>query len=125
LLLDTKQPEAAIAEAQQCLDVVTPLLSRSDSDARRIAADCRLTHGDALAARGRSGEAHLQWSEALTAIEPVARSSEDPAFLQIWARALHAVGRLKEANELAARLTTRGYRHPSFLQVFDKGARST
>jgi tetratricopeptide (TPR) repeat protein len=123
LLLDSGKPETAALEAEQCLSVLSSLLSGSDPDALRIAVDCRLVYGDALAARRRPADARAQWCEALAAIEPAARTSEDPAVLQLWARALRAVGRLNEANEVAARLVGRGYRHPSFLEVFNNGVR--
>ena len=116
LLLADGDAAAGAAEAEAGIAVLAPVLAKNpwDRDALRASVDCQLLLGGAAAAARRTDQASMHWRRALAAIEPAAHASDDPAYLQLWARALRHVGREPEAATIADRLAARGYRNPDF-----------
>ena len=105
----------ALAIAERALSVrekggVQPL----DPDSRYLLARARTVQGDQLASTGRSGAAQAAWTAALGLL-PRGRG-ETPRQQATRYSILKRLGRAEEANALAARLDSLGYRHPTYIE---------
>ena len=112
-------PAEAVREAGGARKIADTLLRRSKDDrqAVRLLGLSLELQGRALRRQGDRKGASDAWTLAVAALEPIARTSQDYAFLEPWVLALVGLGRLEDAREAARRLDAIGYRNPSFLRA--------
>jgi serine/threonine-protein kinase len=81
--------------------------------------------GRLLEKLGRQDEARMAWERALTIVEPVARDSDETGFLDLWARILLRLDRLKDAEPVVRELRALGYQDESLDELLQaKGLES-
>jgi serine/threonine-protein kinase len=116
ILLAANKPAAAVDASEACRAVLVPVESSAlpDPDTRAGLVQCDLLAGAALTGLGRAQQATDVWQRALATIEPLTRNSNDPARLQLLARALARAGRVQEAEAVVQRLEEMGYRNTLF-----------
>jgi len=119
LFLSRGEARHAEAEARRAQQIADRLLERSrdDRQAARIRGVSLELQGRAWARQGNRQKAAGAWTEAVAALEPVARPSRDYEFLDPWALALLGAGRIDEAKEVVQILGAIGYRHPIFADA--------
>jgi len=109
----------AAREARAAREIADHLLHRSKDDrqALRLLGLSLELQGRALRRQGDRKGASDAWTLAVAALEPIARTSQDYAFVEPWVLALVGLGRLDDAREAARRLDAIGYRNPSFVRA--------
>jgi eukaryotic-like serine/threonine-protein kinase len=110
---------AAEAALRRAIGIIDPALAKrpTDLNLRVASTDTRLELGDALARDGRSTEARAIWTEALAAIDSVARTRKLTDHMVLQAAALMRLDRLDEARPIVLDLVRRGYRRPRWIAV--------
>ncbi len=106
---------AAAVESETTRQLAAGALQRSADDplAMRLRAIGLLLAGDVARAQGHDTAAARAYDDALAAIEPLARGSNDDRLLVPWADALDRVGRSSDRRAVMERLEALGYRrHP-------------
>jgi len=78
-----------------------------------VLATSRYFAGQIAAAEGNTDQARLLWAAGLDMVDP---GQTDPRHRAIRAMLLQALGRTKEANELAAELSDQGFAEPNFTR---------
>jgi serine/threonine-protein kinase len=126
LFLARGDAQRAGTEARLAQQIADRLLERSGGDrqARRIRGVSLELQGRAWSRQGDRQKAASAWTEAVAALDPVARASRDYEFLDPWAQALLGVGRIDEAKEVVQTLGAIGYRHPTFVDAIARGGLS-
>ena len=102
----------AASDADAALEALSGIHGAAAAD-RQVARIRSLAHalqGRVWQARGDAARARAAWTQALTAIEPVARNTSDYQFLDPLARALIAVDRAADAAPVLEKLRNMGYR---------------
>ena len=94
--------------------------SKDDRQAVRLRGLALALQAQALEHSGRTRQAAGIWAEAVAALEPVARSTQDYLFLDPWAQALAGAGRIDEAKEVVQTLAAIGYRNPIFITAISR-----
>jgi serine/threonine-protein kinase len=69
-----------------------------------------LLEGRLLEGQARKKEALAAWGRALEIIEPLARESDETAYLEVWAKALLRLDRVREAAPIVKRLQAVGHK---------------
>ena len=103
---------AAASDADAAVQTLEGLRGPAAAD-RQVARIRSLAHalqGRIWTARHDAARARAAWTQALDAIEPVARDTSDYQFLDPLARALLALDRTGEAAPILEKLKTMGYR---------------
>jgi len=112
---------AALAEAteRRSLGIVAPALAKKPSDLnlRAASAEVNIELGDALARSGRPADARAAWSQALAAIDSVARVRHLTDHLALQSAALMRLDRLDEARPIVVDLVHQGYRRQRWITV--------
>jgi tetratricopeptide (TPR) repeat protein len=112
---------AALAEAteRRSLGIVAPALAKKPSDLnlRAASAEANIELGDALARGGRTADARAAWSQALAAIDSVARVRHLTDHLALQSAALMRLDRLDEARPIVVDLVHQGYRRQRWITV--------
>jgi tetratricopeptide (TPR) repeat protein len=100
-------------------DAMEALLDKfpNDRDAGRWLSEAHLLEGEILQRQGREGQARSEWSRSLEIIEPLASESDDTAFLDVWARVLLRLDRIREAEPIVRKLHEAGYKDRTFLDL--------
>ncbi|MDP9193011.1 MAG: serine/threonine-protein kinase [Acidobacteriota bacterium] len=104
----------AAGEAIRLLDSPPP----NDPTWFRFLAEAQLARGEALTAAGQSAEAQMAFATAREAIETAARTSTDPAVLDIKARTVLWAD--SDANPLLQQLERLGYRHRDLVNLVNQ-----
>ena len=109
----------AEASERRAIAIIDPSLAKKPSDLnlRVASADARLELGDALARAGRSPDAREAWSQALAAVDSLARARHLTDHLALQSAALMRLDRLDEARPIVLDLVQRGYRRPRWIAV--------
>ena len=104
---------------RRAIGIIDSGLSKRPSDLNlRIAStDTRLELGDALQRGGRLAEARASWTQALAAIDSVARTRKLTDHLALQAAALMRLDRLDEARPIVLDLVRRGYRRRRWIAI--------
>ena len=116
---EARQAEAEARLAQQIADCLLES-SRDDRQAARIRGVSLELQGRAWARQGNRQKAAGAWTEAVAALEPVARRSRDYEFLDSWALALLGAGRIGDSKEVVQTLAAIGYRNPAFITAISR-----
>jgi tetratricopeptide (TPR) repeat protein len=126
LFLARGDAQRAGTEARLAQQIADRLLERSrdDRQATRIRGVSLELQGRAWSRQGSRQKAAGAWTEAVAALEPVARPSRDYEILEPWALALLGAGRVDEAKEVVQTLGAIGYRHPTFVDAIARGGLS-
>lgn len=107
----------AVAEARAALTALGRSSDTSDDRARQmLEGEIHLVLGDALAAAGRPAEGRADWQAAVALLQPLAADGRDPRLLSPLAQALLRLGRRAEAQNVADRLRSGGYRRAPFAE---------
>jgi tRNA A-37 threonylcarbamoyl transferase component Bud32/tetratricopeptide (TPR) repeat protein len=108
---------AAARDADASLSVSGRLIAgnQADRNAARLRSLGYALVAQLAEARGEPQSARAAWSQALAAIAPVAERIDDYQFLDPLARALAALGRVKDADPIVTKLTAMGYRNPRLI----------
>ncbi len=113
--------KAAAAEAteRRALSIIAPALEKKPSDLslRAASAEANIELGDALARSGRAADARAAWSQALAAIDSVARARHVTDHLALQSGALMRLDRLDDARPIVLDLVRQGYRRPRWIEV--------
>jgi tetratricopeptide (TPR) repeat protein/tRNA A-37 threonylcarbamoyl transferase component Bud32 len=81
-----------------------------------------LLEGRLLEQQARKEEALAAWSRALEIIEPLARGSAETAYLEIWAKALLRLEKVREAEAIVQKLRAMGHKSEELSELCqDKG----
>ena len=105
-----------IVETQQSLERLVAE-DRNNRQAQLGLAQTYLLLGDVLERLGRTNGAERARTQALEAVEPFARGSQETEFLAVWAAALVRTGRMDDAEPIIDSLLGRGYREPEFVAL--------
>ena len=107
----------AEADARRAISIVEPVVAKRPTDqAGRLAlADAYLALGDAAQRAGDGTEARRAWSDALVAVDSVARATGVAELRVLTATALASLGRANDARPIARTLEQQGYRRPRWL----------
>ncbi|HEY6826824.1 MAG TPA: hypothetical protein VI259_08195, partial [Gemmatimonadaceae bacterium] len=100
------------ATERRALGIVAPALAKKPSDLglRAAFAEANLELGDALARNGRPTDARVAWTQALAAIDSVARARRLTDHLALQSAALMRLDRLDDARPIVLELVRQGYR---------------
>ena len=95
--------------------------AKDDREAARLKGLGIVLQGRAWIAQRNRERAAAAWEEAITTLEPAARTSRDYALLDPWALALLGAGRTEEAKAVVKQLSAIGYRNPLFVEAITRG----
>jgi tetratricopeptide (TPR) repeat protein len=81
-----------------------------------------LLDGRLLEQEARKEEALAAWGRALEIIEPLARESDETAYLEVWATALLHLDKIREAESVVLKLRAMGHENERLSELCqDKG----
>ena len=112
VLADAGDLDAAASDAAAAIKTLESIRGAAalDRHAARIRSLAYALQARIWTARRDPSRAHAAWTQALAAIEPVARNTSDYQFLDPLARALVALDRTADAAPILEKLRTMGYR---------------
>jgi serine/threonine protein kinase/tetratricopeptide (TPR) repeat protein len=110
---------AADQSLRRAIGIIDPALIKrpTDLNLRVASTDARIELGDALERSGRSTEARASWTQALAAIDSVARARRLTDHLALQTAALMRLDRLDEARPIVLDLVQHGYRRPRWITL--------
>lgn len=108
---------AALREVERAREILLGVLADRGDDrpAVRNLSMVDLLRAEILRGVDEPEQAQAAWEAALSAIEPLARESQQTRYLDPWARALMGLGQRNAAQPILDRLRERGYRAPDFV----------